>query len=91
MHLTPYVSPVHLPGKSTLARLLLVLAIQQRREVTLVPFLLTTIDLVRIVKQNALSGDYIDGYLRALYGPRSRRYALLKQAMLERRLVLFLY
>jgi hypothetical protein len=46
----------------------------------LVPFLLTTIDLVRIIKQNSLSGDYLDGYLRALYGPSSRRYIFLKQA-----------
>ena len=77
-------------GKSTFARLFLVLCIQQRREPQLVPYLLSTIDLVRIIKQNSLGGDYLDGYLRCVYGPRSRRYLYLKQAMLERRLVLFL-
>jgi hypothetical protein len=77
-------------GKSTFARLFLVLGILQRREPRLVPFLLTTIDLVRIIKQNSLGGDYLDGYLRSVYGPRSRRYLFLKQALLERRLVLFL-
>ena len=45
----------------------------------LVPFLLSTIDLVRAIKQNGLSGDYIDGYLRSVYGPSSR-YVYLKQA-----------
>mgnify|MGYP001281780936 CR=1 FL=1 len=40
--------------------------------------------------QNNLGGDYLDGYLRSVYGPRSRRYLFLRQAMLERRLVLFL-
>ena len=77
-------------GKSTFARLFLILCIQNRREPQLVPFLLTTIDLVRIIKQNSLAGDYLDGYLRSVYGPRSRRYLYLKQAMLEGRLVLFL-
>ena len=77
-------------GKSTFARLFLIMCIQNRREPQLVPFLLTTIDLVRIVKQNHVGGDYLDGYLRSVYGPRSRRYVTLKQAMLERRLVLFL-
>ena len=77
-------------GKSTFARLFLVLCIQQRRDPQLVPFLLTTIDLVRIIKQNSIGADFLDGYLRSVYGPRSRRYLFLKQAMLERRLVLFL-
>ena len=54
------------------------------------PFLITTIDLVRVIKQNDLGADYLDGYLRSVYGPNSRRYLFLKQAMLERRLVLFL-
>tara|TARA_B100000795_G_scaffold251343_1_gene220105 strand:- start:2822 stop:3511 length:690 start_codon:yes stop_codon:yes gene_type:complete len=45
---------------------------------------------VRIIKQNALGADYLDGYLRCIYGPNSRRYLFLKQAMMERRLVLFL-
>ena len=44
----------------------------------------------RIIRQNSLTLDYLDGYLRCVYGPRSRRYLYLKQAMLERRLVLFL-
>ena len=77
-------------GKSTFARLFIVTCLQQRPELQLVPYLLTTIDLVRIIKQNSLGGDYLDGYLRSVYGPRSRRYLFLKQAMLERRLVLFL-
>ena len=65
--------------------------LQQQAASQLVPFLITTIDLVRIIKQNGLSqGDYLDGYLRSVYGPNSRRYLFLKQAMLERRLVLFL-
>lgn len=45
----------------------------------LVPFLLPTIDLVRTIKQSNLSGDYLDGYLRAIYGPSSRRFIFLKQ------------
>ena len=73
-----------------LRRLFMVMCLQQRPELQLVPFLLTTIDLMRIIKQNALGGDYLDGYLRSVYGPRSRRYLFLKQAMMERRLVLFL-
>jgi hypothetical protein len=77
-------------GKSTFARLFMVKCLHQRPELQLVPFLLTTIDLMRIIKQNSLAGDYLDGFLRSVYGPRSRRYLFLKQAMLERRLVLFL-
>ena len=77
-------------GKSTLARLFLVLCVQQRREPQLVPYLLTTKDLVRIMKQRSLGGDYLDGYLRSVYGPRSRRYTFLKQAILERRVILVL-
>ena len=77
-------------GKSTFARLFLIMCIQQQQQAQLVPFLLTTIDLVRIIKQNNLAGDYLDGYLRSVYGPNSRRYLFLKQAMMERRLVLFL-
>ena len=45
---------------------------------------------MRIIKQNDLGADYLDGYLRSVYGPSSRRYLFLKQAMMERRLVLFL-
>jgi hypothetical protein len=67
-------------GKSTFARLFMVRCLQQRPELLLVPFLLTTIDLMRIIKQNSLGGDYLDGYLRSVYGPRSRRYLFLKQA-----------
>ena len=26
------------------------------------PYLLTTIDLVRVIKQSSLGGDYLDGY-----------------------------
>lgn len=76
-------------GKSTFARLFLSMCMQQAHGMQLVPFLVTTIDLVRAIKQNNLSGDYLDGYLRTLYGPSSRQYVFLKQAMLERRLVLF--
>ena len=76
-------------GKSTFARLFLVMCIQ-RQQLGLVPFLIPTIDLVRLIKQNDLTADYLDGYLRAVYGPSARRYLFLKQAMLERRLVLFL-
>ena len=71
-------------GKSTFARLFLILCIQQRREPQLVPYLVTTIDLVRIIKQNHLGGDYLDGYLRSVYGPRSRRYLFLKQVRTSR-------
>ena len=44
-------------GKSTFARLFLVLCTQQEHTPPLVPFLLTAIDLVRIIKQKSLSGD----------------------------------
>ena len=99
-------------GKSTFARLFLMQCIQQQAASQLVPFLITTIDLVRIIKQNrtlplplplpltlpltptptqvriikqnALGADYLDGYLRCIYGPNSRRYLFLKQAMMER-------
>ena len=60
-------------GKSTFARLFLVMCIQ-RQQLGLVPFLIPTIDLVRLIKQNDLTADYLDGYLRAVYGPSSRRY-----------------
>ena len=41
-------------GKSTFARLFLMQCIQQQAASQLVPFLITTIDLVRIIKQNDL-------------------------------------
>ena len=56
-------------GKSTFARLFLIMCIQQQQQAQLVPFLLTTIDLMRIIKQNSLSGDYLDGYLQSVYVP----------------------
>ena len=68
-------------GKSTFARLFLITCIEQTGHLQLVPYLLTTIDLVRVIKQNNLLGDYLDGYLRAVYGPSSRRYLFLKQAL----------
>ena len=52
----------------------------QRQQLGLVPFLIPTIDFVRLIKQNDLTADYLDGYLRAVYGPSSRRYLFLKQA-----------
>ena len=67
-------------GKSTFARLFLIMCIQQMQRTQFVPYLLTTIDLVRIIRQKGLHGDLIDGYLGAVYGTNSRRYLFLKQA-----------
>ena len=75
-------------GKSTFARLFIVTCLQQFSELQLVPYLLTTIDLMRIIKQNC-SAATTSTATRPVYGPRAR-YLFLKQAMLERRLVLFL-
>ena len=69
--------------------LLLVLCIQQRRDVRSSPSC-SPRSTSCASSSRTLRGDYIDGYLRSVYGPRSRRYLFLKQAMLERRLVLFL-
>ena len=77
-------------GKSTFARLFLIMCIQEMQGLQFVPFLLTTIDLVRVIRAKQLHGDLIDGYLRAVYSANSRRYLFLKQAMMERRFVLFL-
>ena len=44
--------------------------------------MLATIDLVRVIQQNEIAGgDFIDAYLRSLYGANGQRYLFLKQAI----------
>ncbi len=46
--------------------------------------------MARVIKRHALRDDLLTGYLGAIHGADSRRYTFLRQAMLERRLVVFL-